>query len=235
MFEIKKVLFRGFIISSLFSIISACLPYAVSVDAATYVKSYFRKDGTFVGAHFRSNPDHSFLNNYSTYGNINPFTGEKGTKLSPSQSYKGFWNEHYLRTIENEYPYTFEEMTSNNQVVEEKLSKKEFKANNSEFYDFKSATEEAYKEFLYSSERTIKNESVHSDLATILEKFKNEVEVHKVDGQYEFAREGLVDEIALMQSHLQSKKIDFEELALQIESIKLNYQDVVSVLDRLDK
>ncbi|MCK2000453.1 hypothetical protein MZM54_03480 [[Brevibacterium] frigoritolerans] len=140
-----------------------------------------------------------------------------------------------MRTIENEYPYTFEEMASNDQVVEEKLSKKEFKANNSEFYDFKSATEEVYKEFLSLSNRTIKNETVHRDLANILEKFKNEVEIHKVDGQYELAREGLVDEIGLMQSHLQSEKIDFEELALQIESITLNYQDVVSVLDRLDK
>lgn len=49
-----------------------------------YVNGYHRKDGTYVSHHYRSAPDGNFYNNWSTEGNINPYTGELGTKLSPS-------------------------------------------------------------------------------------------------------------------------------------------------------
>jgi hypothetical protein len=44
------------------------------------VKGYFRKDGTYVEPHYRTAPDKSTLNNWSTEGNVNPYTGEVGTK-----------------------------------------------------------------------------------------------------------------------------------------------------------
>jgi hypothetical protein len=54
-------------------------------DAAVHVRGYFRKDGTYVAPHYRSSPDSSVLNNWSTKGNINPYTGEVGSKdASPS-------------------------------------------------------------------------------------------------------------------------------------------------------
>jgi hypothetical protein len=43
------------------------------------VKGYFRKDGTYVAPHHRSNPDASTSNNWSTKGNVNPNTGKPGT------------------------------------------------------------------------------------------------------------------------------------------------------------
>ena len=46
-----------------------------------YVRSYTRRDGTFVSGHYRTNRDDSFWNNYSSYGNINPHTGRTGYKL----------------------------------------------------------------------------------------------------------------------------------------------------------
>ncbi|MGY4691012.1 hypothetical protein [Salibacterium sp. K-3] len=52
-----------------------------SVDADTWVDGYFRDDGTHVEGHFRSDRDGNFWNNYSSYGNINPYTGERGTRL----------------------------------------------------------------------------------------------------------------------------------------------------------
>ena len=45
-------------------------------DAAVRVKGYFRKDGTYVQPHYRSNPDGNPYNNWSFPGNINPFTGK---------------------------------------------------------------------------------------------------------------------------------------------------------------
>jgi hypothetical protein len=53
--------------------------------ASVHVNGYFRKD-TYVQPHYRSNPDGNFNNNWSTKGNINPYTGQKGTKTSPNYS-----------------------------------------------------------------------------------------------------------------------------------------------------
>ena len=44
----------------------------------TYVKGYYRSNGTYVQPHYRTSPDNSLLNNYSTKGNVNPYTGSKG-------------------------------------------------------------------------------------------------------------------------------------------------------------
>lgn len=50
------------------------------------VDGYYRKNGTYVQPHYRSNPDGKFYNNWSTDGNINPYTGEYGTKkINPNQ------------------------------------------------------------------------------------------------------------------------------------------------------
>lgn len=43
------------------------------------VRQSLRKDGSYVQPHRRTLPDNSKLNNYSTKGNINPYTGKKGT------------------------------------------------------------------------------------------------------------------------------------------------------------
>jgi hypothetical protein len=47
------------------------------------VRGHVRKDGTYVSPHFRSAPDRSFSNNWSTKGNFNPYTGRDGTAVSP--------------------------------------------------------------------------------------------------------------------------------------------------------
>ena len=43
-----------------------------------YVKSYTRSDGTVVKGHYRSAPNSTNRDNFSTRGNINPYTGQKG-------------------------------------------------------------------------------------------------------------------------------------------------------------
>lgn len=43
-----------------------------------YIDSYTKKDGTVVKGYYRSLPDKNKLNNWSSKGNINPFTGTKG-------------------------------------------------------------------------------------------------------------------------------------------------------------
>ena len=58
------------------------LSITASSAFAGRVKGYIRKDGTYVPQHQRSAPDSSKLNNYSTEGNVNPYTGKAG-KVSP--------------------------------------------------------------------------------------------------------------------------------------------------------
>ena len=46
----------------------------------TYVNGYYRSNGTYVQGHHRSKRDGNVYNNWSTKGNINPYTGEEGTR-----------------------------------------------------------------------------------------------------------------------------------------------------------
>jgi len=47
------------------------------------VEGYRRDDGTYVPRHHRTAPDDDFWNNWSTYPNVNPYTGELGTLRQP--------------------------------------------------------------------------------------------------------------------------------------------------------
>ena len=53
---------------------------ASSAAAQVHVRGYTKKDGTYVAPHERSAPNHTMLDNYSTKGNVNPYTGKPGTK-----------------------------------------------------------------------------------------------------------------------------------------------------------
>ncbi len=50
------------------------------VYADVRVNGYTRSDGTYVAPYTRSSPDSTRNNNYSTQGNVNPYTGQMGTQ-----------------------------------------------------------------------------------------------------------------------------------------------------------
>ncbi|MGB4257893.1 MAG: hypothetical protein WBL15_09365 [Phycisphaerae bacterium] len=66
----------------LFAVLGPLLGIA-TVYADVPVRGYYRNDGTYVQPHMRSNPDGNPFNNYSTYPNVNPYTGVQGTKHFP--------------------------------------------------------------------------------------------------------------------------------------------------------
>jgi hypothetical protein len=66
---------RKIIALSLIVLLSSSIAHAGS----SRVRPHVRKDGTFVQPHRRTNPDSSKFNNFSTKGNVNPFTGKEGT------------------------------------------------------------------------------------------------------------------------------------------------------------
>lgn len=77
-----KKLIVSFLIAVAFLVSSAGF-----ADAATRVRGYYKPStGTYVQPHYRSSPNSSRYDNYSTRGNYNPYTGKKGS-TSPYRSY----------------------------------------------------------------------------------------------------------------------------------------------------
>ena len=70
----------------------------VSYARDTYVNGYYRSNGTYVYSHYRTSPDTTVNNNYSTVGNVNPYTGVAGYK--PRDNY---YTTPYNRSYNNQY------------------------------------------------------------------------------------------------------------------------------------
>ena len=49
-------------------------------QTTVYVNGYYRNDGTYVQPHYRTSPNNTVNDNWSTYPNVNPYTGQTGTK-----------------------------------------------------------------------------------------------------------------------------------------------------------
>jgi hypothetical protein len=83
------------------SIIYGLVALAVSAAASAqvHVNGYTTKNGTYVAPHYRSAPDGNPYNNWSTRGNVNPYTGQVGTKdpysASGSSSYSSYGSNPY--------------------------------------------------------------------------------------------------------------------------------------------
>lgn len=45
----------------------------------THTKGYVKKDGTYVAPHYKTAPNSTKTDNYSSKPNVNPYTGKKGT------------------------------------------------------------------------------------------------------------------------------------------------------------
>jgi hypothetical protein len=56
------------------------LLWAPSIGQTVPVKEHTRSNGTVVERHYRTAPNSTKKDNYSTKGNTNPYTGKKGTK-----------------------------------------------------------------------------------------------------------------------------------------------------------
>lgn len=74
------------------------------VFADQFVSGYVRSDGTYVEPHFRSSPDSSTYNNYSSRGNSNPYTGERGT-VDPYQARQQRQQQPYQYQQPYQNPY----------------------------------------------------------------------------------------------------------------------------------
>ena len=57
-----------------------------------YVQGYTKNNGTYVQGHYRTAPNNTVNDNWSTRGNVNPYTGKSGDKprensYTPAKTY----------------------------------------------------------------------------------------------------------------------------------------------------
>jgi len=82
------------------SLLTTSLPSSsLASEGRVYVRGHVRSNGSYVMPHYRSSPDRSFWNNWSTRGNVNPYTGQLGTRSYPSygRSYPSLPSYNYNR------------------------------------------------------------------------------------------------------------------------------------------
>jgi len=74
----------------------------VSLNAQVQVNGYYKSNGTYVDSYQRTSPNSTTLDNYSTKGNTNPYTGKIGTKDAYGNSSSNLntnnWNSNNTTT-----------------------------------------------------------------------------------------------------------------------------------------
>ena len=80
------------------SIVLAIIVFSGIAFGANYTKGSWRdtdRDGvkdTYVDGYYKTAPNNSKLDNYSTKGNVNPFTGKEGTVNPNNNDYNNSYN-----------------------------------------------------------------------------------------------------------------------------------------------
>lgn len=71
-------------------------------QSQVWVSGYTRSNGTYVQGHYRTSPDYTRNNNWSTQGNVNPYTGKAGTQ--PRDGYSTTKTSHVYCGSPSTYP-----------------------------------------------------------------------------------------------------------------------------------
>ena len=71
------------------------------------VNGYYRSNGTYVQPHYRTALNNTVRDNWSTYPNVNPYTGKTGTKHYNTTSYPStptYYNKPTNYNYKTTYP-----------------------------------------------------------------------------------------------------------------------------------
>jgi hypothetical protein len=76
-------------------------------QSTVYVKGYTKSNGSYTQGHYKTSPNSSKIDNYSTQGNYNPYTGSYGTKrvqeYRPTSTYSSFYTSPSTYTSSRTY------------------------------------------------------------------------------------------------------------------------------------
>ncbi len=93
---------------ALFAAIGLSLASIVgSASAQDYVNGHYRADGTYVNGHYRTGSNSTKLDNYSTRGNTNPYTGQAGTVDPYKPTQRNPYGSPYNQPRQRSYPQTY--------------------------------------------------------------------------------------------------------------------------------
>ncbi len=87
-------------------LIAALAAFSTAAMADKYVKGYTRSDGSYVAPHYRSDANSNRYDNYSSSGNSNPYTGQRGSQrneYSTTPQYNDSFNNGYGKTLNRIY------------------------------------------------------------------------------------------------------------------------------------
>jgi len=85
---------------AIFTTIIILFAAASFAQRPVHVRGYYRSNGTYVQSHYRTAPNHTVSDNWSTVGNRNPYTGQAGTRYSSSN----YSSNNYSRSTYSSYP-----------------------------------------------------------------------------------------------------------------------------------
>lgn len=101
------------VIGAMFALLTTL---SFSAAAQHYVSGYTRANGTYVQPHYQTDPNNTKTDNYSTQGNVNPYTGQEGTRNPyATPSYGQQTQSSYGQQTQSSYgqnPYATQPTTS---------------------------------------------------------------------------------------------------------------------------
>lgn len=80
-------------------------------QTTVYVNGYYRDNGTYVQPYYRTSPNNTVMDNWSTFPNVNPYTGEIGSKH--------FDNNYIQKNTQNSNVYTPNPITTTNSLFQQ--------------------------------------------------------------------------------------------------------------------
>jgi hypothetical protein len=84
--------------------------FSPQLVAQVLVNGYFKKNGTYVEPYYRTSPNYTIFDNYSTKGNVNPFTGKPGW-IDPYSKINGTYKEVYISNYQFDFDKLFQSLT----------------------------------------------------------------------------------------------------------------------------
>lgn len=87
-----------------------------------HVNGYYKKNGTYVEPHYRSAPNSTKSDNYSTVGNTNPYTGQQGYVNTGTDNQIGYYTTYapsgtVIRSTPSRGTYTYRSVNGKIQTL----------------------------------------------------------------------------------------------------------------------
>ena len=85
--DLRRAMKSPFTMRVLLFFATALLSWSVCAQVNPHnhwVDGYYKSDGTYVQGHYRTNRNETVRDNYTTYPNVNPYTGQQGQRFKYS-------------------------------------------------------------------------------------------------------------------------------------------------------